>query len=74
MTPDDLRRIGKLLFGKDWMPPLARALGVPHSTMKGWQNRRSGLPAHVHDALTDLVFARLCELRDIHQELLRRGL
>ncbi len=73
LTEEELRRIGHLLFGREWIGPLARALGVRTAQVIGWQNKGQGLPDEFHDALTDLVFRRLAELQDWHRRLFRQA-
>jgi hypothetical protein len=36
MTQDDLREIGRSLYGEDWQTPLALALGVNPRTVRKW--------------------------------------
>lgn len=47
MTPQDLTRLGELLFGNDWRRRLARALEVDRRTLYRWVDGEHPVPPGV---------------------------
>lgn len=44
MTPAELKKIGRRLFGPDWQSPLARAIGKHRITVWRWITRNVPIP------------------------------
>lgn len=45
MTPAELKRIGKAVYGKQWQKPLAERLGKHRITLWRWTNKTTPIPA-----------------------------
>lgn len=44
MSPKELSKIGRLLFGNDWQSPLARKLKVHRITVWRWLTKKQPIP------------------------------
>lgn len=45
MTPSQLERAGRTLYGDNWQTPLALALGVSDRSMRRWASGSHPIPA-----------------------------
>lgn len=49
MKPEELKRTGMLLYGVNWVRPLAQALEVHRNTVLSWNKK--GMPEKYEDAV-----------------------
>jgi hypothetical protein len=63
VTPALLTQTGTALFGAEFRPQLAAALGVDARAVRRWCAGTAPVPAGVAAELRDLIRARLAELR-----------
>ena len=63
MTPALLTQIGTALFGTEFHPQLAAALGVDARAVRRWCAGTAAVPPGVAAELRDLIRGRLAELR-----------
>jgi hypothetical protein len=71
MAPDELRRIGQLLFGPDWQAPLARALNINTRTVQRWATGEAAPKGDLRADLAPVADARVQELQKLADELKR---
>lgn len=64
MTPDNLRVIGRLLYGRRWQTPLAYAVGVHPRTVVRWERGEAAMPQDLPRRLADLAQARQYAARE----------
>lgn len=58
MTPAELKRIGRALFGKKWQKPLAALLSKHRVTIWRWSNKTTPIPEEDAKLLRGLVAER----------------
>lgn len=73
MHPDELRRIGALLFGEEWQRAMARALGPHHpdgpreaiddAMVRKWARGARSVPAWARPALAIIGRDQIASLR-----------
>ena len=51
MTPANLRTIGRLLYGRRWQTPLAKALDVHPRTVVRWERSEAAMPEDLPERL-----------------------
>lgn len=51
MTPADLSTIGRLLYGRRWQTPLAKALDVHPRTVTRWERGETAMPENLLERL-----------------------
>ena len=62
MTPDDIARIGRALYGERWQTSLAGDLHVADRTMRRWLAGESPVPDGVDTELRKLLVDRVQEI------------
>lgn len=55
MTPAELERAGRRLYGNQWKDPLAAALRTVRHTVDNWHASRSNIPGPVETAIELLL-------------------
>jgi len=68
MTPDLLRELGELLYGKLWQSELARQHGVNDRRVRAWIAEERPIPEGLQDELVTALRAR----RDAMTAMLRK--
>ncbi len=48
MTPNQLRKIAKLLYGKSWQTALAEDMNVNARTVRRWYSGDTAIPCDLH--------------------------
>jgi len=59
MTPAELHKLGKKLYGDNWQTALARALQVNPRTVRRWAAGDTEIPGPVEVAVRALAAARV---------------
>lgn len=62
MSPADFTRIGQVLYGAHWKPPMARALDVAERTIRRWAAGEWPVPEDVPAKLLRLLGQRSAEV------------
>lgn len=76
MTPVDLlRETGLLLYGPNWMRPMAESLNVRLTTIQHWASGRRDfhLNGNIAERLIDLIDLRLIDLHKIRMTIFDPG-
>lgn|SRR5487761_1045146 len=55
MTPAELAKIGRALYGERWQTPLARMLSIADRSVRRWLAGESAVPAGVADEIEELL-------------------
>lgn len=62
MMPDELAKIGLLMFGERWKKPLARQLRVHRQTVIGWSDKKWSIPEKRAVQLRGVALLRAMEI------------
>jgi hypothetical protein len=76
MTPVDLlRETGLLLYGPNWMGPMAKSLNVGVKQIQHWDSgrREFHLNGNIADRLVDLIDLRFIDLHKVRLQLFDPG-
>lgn len=55
MTPDELRRIGQIVFGENWQTPLSKSVGVEARLVRYWVAGDREIPPHRAQLIRALI-------------------
>lgn len=58
MTPEQLRAMGEMLYGRDWITPLANALDINVRNVERWSSGARPIPDSILPK-----FAKLCRTK-----------
>lgn len=64
MTPSQLEKIGRALYGERWQSPLARDLGVKYLTVHRWMMGKRRIP-DLRAELASLLRERFGEIQGL---------
>jgi hypothetical protein len=59
MTPAELAALGEYLYGKHWVTPMSRDLGVSDRLVRDWASGRRPIPIRRQHQLTEYAGATL---------------
>lgn len=62
MTPTDLDRIGRALYGRHYKPELVKALGVSQRSLDYYVAGKRGIPDDMKERLAKLAIKRVAEI------------
>lgn len=64
MTPKQLEKVGRALYGERWQSPLARDLGVKYLTVRRWMTGKRRMP-NLEGELSKLLRERFGEIQGL---------
>jgi hypothetical protein len=65
ITQDNLRAVGKALYGPRWQSELSRDLNVAVRTVQRWDAGERGIPASLGDDLRELLVQRRIDIDEL---------
>lgn len=69
LSPDDLERIGRVLYGQQWHTAMAENLNVTYRTICRWMAGTSNIPLHVRQMAIATLKLNAAEIATLINEL-----
>jgi hypothetical protein len=73
LTPDQLARVGRILFGASWKTATARELMLSTKTIQRWANGERKMSLENERLILMLFFKRACHTRALVRAMYRRA-